>query len=423
MTPVVFLIAGLIFVATAATYAEATTMYPEAGGSSSFARHAFNEFWSFFAAWGQMLNYIITVAISAFFVPHYLGVLLGAAAALARATSSSASASWCCSALLNIVGVQEAAGLNIFLAIADFLDPAAAGGGRASCSCFSPETLVDNVDFGTYPTCERLPDRDPGRRWSPTRASRRSRTWPRRRATTARRSRARWAAVVVAVVAIYAFLPAVALSAMPVVNGETQLGCASRAVRRRPGARRRQEHGPRRAPGRGARSTSAILAATILFIATNAGLIGVSRLTYSMGQYRQLPEKLRQLHPKFRTPYIAIIVFGVVACLTILPGQADFLGTIYAFGAMLSFTIAHLAVITLRLKPARPRAALARCRATSRIRGRRPAAVRGLRRRSAPASAWVVVTVLNIDDARSPASVWLAIGHRDLRRSTGATWA
>src|SRR5438132_12246874 len=75
MTPVVFLISGLIFAATAATYAEATSMYPEAGGSSSFARHAFNEFWSFFAAWGQMLNYIITIAISAFFVPHYLGGL------------------------------------------------------------------------------------------------------------------------------------------------------------------------------------------------------------------------------------------------------------------------------------------------------------------------------------------------------------
>ena len=74
LTPVAFVIAGLIFVATAATYAEATVMYPEAGGSSSFARHAFNELVSFFAAWGQMLNYIITVAISAFFVPHYLAV-------------------------------------------------------------------------------------------------------------------------------------------------------------------------------------------------------------------------------------------------------------------------------------------------------------------------------------------------------------
>src|ERR687895_1540783 len=75
MTPVAFLVAGLIFMMTAATYAEATVMYPEAGGSSSFARHAFNELVSFFAAWGQVLNYVITIAISAFFVPHYLAVI------------------------------------------------------------------------------------------------------------------------------------------------------------------------------------------------------------------------------------------------------------------------------------------------------------------------------------------------------------
>src|SRR2546421_4439978 len=75
LTPIVFLITGGIFYLTAATYAEVTAMFPEAGGSSSFARHAFNEFWSFFAGWAQMLNYTITVAISAFFVPHYLGGL------------------------------------------------------------------------------------------------------------------------------------------------------------------------------------------------------------------------------------------------------------------------------------------------------------------------------------------------------------
>src|SRR6187549_2996422 len=80
LTPVVFIIAGIIFYLTAATYAEATAMYPEAGGSSSFARRAFNEFWSFFAAWGQMLNYVVTVAISAFFVPHYIGSAFGWAA-------------------------------------------------------------------------------------------------------------------------------------------------------------------------------------------------------------------------------------------------------------------------------------------------------------------------------------------------------
>src|SRR5207302_11164655 len=79
LTPVVFIITGFIFYLTAATYAEATAMYPEAGGSSSFARHAFNEFWSFFAAWAQMLNYTVTIAISAFFVPHYLGGLFWSA--------------------------------------------------------------------------------------------------------------------------------------------------------------------------------------------------------------------------------------------------------------------------------------------------------------------------------------------------------
>src|SRR5438105_5558576 len=92
-----------------------------------------------------------------------------------------------------------------------------------------------------------------------------------------------------------------------------------------------------------------LLAATILFIATNAGIIGVSRLVYSMGLHRQVPDQLRQLHPHFRTPWIGIIVFGGIACLTLIPGQADFLGNMYAFGAMLSFTIAHLSVIRLRV--------------------------------------------------------------------------
>ena len=118
LTPVAFVIAGLIFMATAATYAEATVMYPEAGGSASFARHAFNELVSFIAAWGQMLNYIITVAISAFFVPHYLAVfwsplgdhpgdVLGGVAVIAFL------------AALNVKGTQESTRLNLILAIAD----------------------------------------------------------------------------------------------------------------------------------------------------------------------------------------------------------------------------------------------------------------------------------------------------------------
>ena len=111
LTPLAFLIAGVIFICTAATYAEATVMYPEAGGSSSFARHAFNEMVSFIAAWGQMLNYTITVAISAYFVPHYLAVFwpaLGHAPGdIIGGAILIAGLAW-----LNIRGGQESARLN-----------------------------------------------------------------------------------------------------------------------------------------------------------------------------------------------------------------------------------------------------------------------------------------------------------------------
>src|SRR5207247_8581064 len=150
LTPIVFVITGVIFYLTAATYAEATAMYPEAGGSSSFARRAFNEFWSFFAAWGQMLNYIITVAISAFFVPHSLAVfwsppghspgdILGGIAVIAFL------------AALNVKGTQESTRLNLILAIADLCTQiilVAIG----LALVFSPNILVDNVHLGVAPS-------------------------------------------------------------------------------------------------------------------------------------------------------------------------------------------------------------------------------------------------------------------------------
>src|SRR5947207_3906220 len=343
MTPVVFLISGLIFAATAATYAEATSMYPEAGGSSSFARHAFNEFWSFFAAWGQMLNYIITVSISAFFVPHYLGVfweplrhspgdVIGGIVIVAVLAG------------VNVIGVREAAGLNVFLAVADFLTQIV----LVVVGCLlvlSPSTLVHNIHLGTAPSVGNFLIAIPVGMVAYTGIETVSNLAEEARDFGHTIPRA-IGGVVVAVAVIYAFLPAVALSAMPVVNGKTELA-TTYAGDPILGVVKNIDLGVFQGP---AEVYVGILAATILFIATNAGLIGVARLTYSMGQHRQLPEKLRQLHPRFRTPYIAIIVFGAVACLTIVPGKAKFLGTIYAFGAMLSFTIAHLAVIALRYR-------------------------------------------------------------------------
>jgi APA family basic amino acid/polyamine antiporter len=99
-----------------------------------------------------------------------------------------------------------------------------------------------------------------------------------------------------------------------------------------------------------------LLAATILFIATNAGLIGISRLSWSLAEHRQLPAAFSKLHPRYRTPAFTIVFYSVLACILIVPGKTDFLGNLYSFGAMLSFTTAHVAVITLRVKePDRPR--------------------------------------------------------------------
>jgi APA family basic amino acid/polyamine antiporter len=347
LTPVAFVISGLIFAATAATYAEATVMFPEAGGSSSFARHAFNELVSFIAAWGQMLNYTITVAISAFFVPHYLAVfwpwlgdspgdIVGGAVLIVGL------------ALINIRGTEESAKLNLVLAVADLATQVILVG-IGLVLVLSPEVLVDNVHFGVAPTwtdfllgiavgmiaytgIETISN-------MAEEAKEAAKSIPRSVGLT-----------VVAVLGLYLLIPIVALSAMPVTqdaagNYTTALGSTFADD---PILGIVENLGLAHVPTEILRYYVGVLAAVILLIATNAGLIGVSRLTYSMGQHRQLPEGLRQVHPKYRTPYIAILIFAAIAILTLLPGQTDFLATMYSFGAMLSFTIAHVAVIQLR---------------------------------------------------------------------------
>jgi basic amino acid/polyamine antiporter, APA family len=352
LTPIVFVLTGVIFYLTAATYSEATAMFPEAGGSSSFARHAFNEFWSFFAAWGQMLNYIITVAISAFFVPHYIGGLFWSYLKTSPGDIFFGIGVIVLLSAINVVGIKEAARVNILLAFTDFstqLLLVLIGG----VLVLSPSVLVHNVHLGVAPSWKNFIIAIPVGMIAYTgietisnmaeEAMDESRTIP-----------AAIKGVVLAVFAIYAALPAVALSALPVrcVGGHCQTllglsedkgGFAGDPVL---GIVKHLHLGAFQNAGE---IYVGLLAATILFIATNAGIIGVSRLVYSMGLHRQVPDQLRQLHPRFRTPWIGILVFGGIACLTLIPGQADFLGNMYAFGAMLSFTIAHLSVIRLRL--------------------------------------------------------------------------
>jgi APA family basic amino acid/polyamine antiporter len=355
LTPVVFIITGVVFFLTAATYAEATAMYPEAGGSSSFARRAFNEFWSFFAAWGQMLNYTITIAISSYFVPHYIGGLFEPLEFLRSAPGDVGFAIVVIGILatINIVGAKESAGVNIALAVTDFLTQVLLVG-LGMFLVFRPETLIDNVQLGVAPEWKDFLVAIPIGMVAYTGIETISNMAEEAKdaGTTVPAAIKR---VVIAVFAIYAFLPMVALSALPVEQdpttgeyftllglGEDEGGFAGDPIL---GVVKNMDLGVLQQP---VQIYVGLLAATILFLATNAGVIGVSRLVYSMGIHRQVPDRLRTLHPRFGTPWVGILLFGGLAALAVIPGQADFLTNMYAFGAMLSFTIAHVSVIRLR---------------------------------------------------------------------------
>jgi APA family basic amino acid/polyamine antiporter len=348
LTPVVFMIAGGLFALTAKTYAEGASMFPEAGGSSSFARHAFNELASFFAGWALTLDYIITIAISAFFVPHYLGAffpelrhspgdIFGGIAVIAVL------------AAVNIRGLGESARLNLVLAVADLATQVLlvlVG----FVVILDPHLLVSQVHLGTAPTYSELifalslamvaytgietvsnmaeEAHDPGRD-VPKAVN----------------------LVLVAVLAVYAGISVVALSALPIHHGpdgySTLLGSKYEAD---------PVLGIVDNLGLGGLLTTVlryyvgILAATILFIATNAGLIGISRLSWSLAEHRQLPSAFSRLHARFRTPAFTIVFYSVIAGVLLIPGQIDLLGNLYSFGAMLSFTTAHVSVVALRVR-------------------------------------------------------------------------
>jgi APA family basic amino acid/polyamine antiporter len=353
LTPIVFIISGLIFAATAASYAEGTVRYPEAGGSSSFARHAFNELVSFFAAWAQMLNYVITVAISVIFVPHYLSIFWEPLRTNPWDIVVGIVLTWLLVGI-NIVGIKEAANLNIFLAVIDFATQLLLVG-LGFVLIFHPHVLRANIHLGVAPSWAAFLLAIPVAMIAYTGIETVSNLAEEARDPVRSIPRAiSWVAI--AVFAIYFTLPWIALSAMPVVNEGghyvTQLGQSP-------------PHGFKNDPVLGlvenlglhgyllstAKIYVGILAATILFIATNAGVIGASRITYAMSSHQQLPEVFRRLHPKLKTPWLALIVFGAVGpSVFVLSGKVDFLGRMYAFGAMLSFTIAHASIIALRAR-------------------------------------------------------------------------
>ena len=277
-----------------------------------------------------MLVYIVTVATSAFFVPHYLSIfweplktnpwdIVGGAAVIVILVA------------LNIVGVQEAAKLSITLAVVDFATQVLLVI-LGFALVFSPEILTGNIHWGVAPTWGNLAIAIPVAMLAYTGVETVSNLAEEAREPS-RSVPDAYKLVAGAVFAIYLTLPLIALSALPVklIDGELTTLLALPP----------EQGGYANDPILGVVDNLGVeggllkvlevyvgvLAATILFIATNAGVIGASRITYSMASYRQLPEIFRRLHPTFKTPVLSLVLFaGIAPILIILPGNTRFVG-------------------------------------------------------------------------------------------------
>ena len=357
--PLALALAGIVFFCTVLTYTELATAMPESGGSCSFARHAFNDLVSFIAGWALLLDYIVTIAISAYSIGPYLKNLAPALITWVGGNVPFTLLILGALLALNIIGIKESTRVSLLLAVfgvatqllivtiglvllLEILHPAAffehlrqlwfhlqvgtdhpwsptwpqfwKGVGMAMVAYIGIESIAQLAGEARHP----------------------NRTIPRAMIST-----------MVTLFVLYFGTSSIALTAMSPQELTTHYledpmaGIAASM----PFGRQYL------APWVG------LLGATILFVAANAGLIGASRLTFAMSEHFTLPRLFYRLHPRFKTPYVSLIAFTVIAgAIVTVARNLTHIAELYNFGAMLSFALAHLSLLGLRIrKPDLPR--------------------------------------------------------------------
>jgi basic amino acid/polyamine antiporter, APA family len=343
-TPIALALAGVVFICTALTYAEMSAVIHESGGSASFARHAFNDLISFIAGWGLLLDYIVTIAISAFAVGPYLSYFFGEL----HKTPVQIVFTLALIAILfamNVIGIKHSTRVSLILTTITLLVQAVIIAIGAS-TLLDLDTVVDHMHINVANAV-----------WSPTwseffkgvamamvaytgiesiaqlaaEAHRPMRTIPRAVVLT-----------MVVLILVYLGISVVALSAITPQELGTKyiLNPVAAIVDALPFGNNLLS------------PVIAVIAAIVLGVAANAGLIGASRLTFNMGEYYQLPRIFYVIHPRFRTPVVSLAFFAILASFVVLAsrGSLDFLADLYNFGAQIAFFFAHLSLICLRIK-------------------------------------------------------------------------
>ncbi|HEX6458850.1 MAG TPA: amino acid permease [Thermoleophilaceae bacterium] len=345
LTPIVFLLAAIFFVITMMTYVEGNALHPERGGASTFGRYAFNELWSFIAGWAIILDYLLVIAMGSFAIAHYLAAFGGwMDDKVAEHAIAGAAIAWV--VFSNIRGlsaeryrfVLRLGLLNLTLA---FVIVAV-----GAVKVFDFGKISDSIHLGSAPTWSNLLVGAVIATVALTGIEAASGLAGelRMRGPDLRRL------VVLGTVTVLVWFVSVsiiALMAVPVVDGHTALGSTYLEA---PVLGVVTQYVPPDWLAHLLRYLVGITAALVLVTALNGQMLGLSRLSYSLATNRQIPSALGRLHGDPPAPFMAILIAGVLSFVLVVTLDLKEMAGIFAYGAMLAFTIAHLSIVALRFR-------------------------------------------------------------------------
>jgi APA family basic amino acid/polyamine antiporter len=350
-TPLVLGVVGVLFLVVALSYAEGTAAIRETGGAATFTRIAFNDLVGFMTGWVLFLDYLIVIALSALFVPHYVGIALGIDA-IARSPGD-----WIFAVVL--VALVAAARLfrrpmvhtfSVIIPLLDLITQLLLVG-LGFVFLFSWDDLTRGMSLGTVPSWHEIAFALPLAMLAYTGLETVANYAEEVRRPGRNLPRGLFGGIGLAVV-IYVLIACVGLSAFPSETGTTALGTDWL-----------------RAPLMGIVSAlgttlpswadhvlrvyAGMTGALILVAAATTSLSGFGRLAYSLGEHGQLPPAFGRLHRRTLVAPVSV-VSGALIAIALLIGTSfthavPFLASLYSFGVLLAFTAAQLAVVRLRI--------------------------------------------------------------------------
>jgi APA family basic amino acid/polyamine antiporter len=344
LTPLVFLGAAVFFLITAMTYVEANAIHPERGGASSFARYAFDELWSFVAGWAILLDYVIVMAIATVAIGHYLAAFWGP---LAHKPEDWLIA-WLAlglTAWTNIRGVSPRRMFRVIRVGLLNLALMAVIVGIGLALDFHPGQVIDSIHLGSAPSWRDLIFAGVLASVAAIGIEAASGLAP--EITVEPGGLKRLVAFgAAATLLILVGVSTVAVMTVPVHGAHTALGGKYLEAPMLGVVSGLHPHGLVDV----LRVCVGAFGAIVLWQAVNGTMLGVSRLTYSLATNRQIPSALGKLHPRYGTPFVTVVIASIISAGLGLGMGVKFLAGIFAFGAMLAFTIAHVSVIALRFR-------------------------------------------------------------------------